>query len=190
MSMWFYCKLKYQKELENGSLQTVNEEYLVDALSFTEAEARIHLELSGTHREFDLINVTRMRLADLFHYDDAETWFKCKVVYISVDERNGKEKKVNNVMLVSANDVKQAYERIQEGLRTMIVPFDITDVNTTNILEIFPYVKDESIPDNLRPLSEVLAEKEELEEESSVPDGYSKVPSLSTKDYTVSVKVN
>jgi hypothetical protein len=168
MPSWFQCKIRYQKELENGSLKTINEAYLVDALSFTEAEARLHQELSSIIREFDLINVTRMRLADLFHYDDAETWFKCKVVYVSVDDRNGKEKKVNNVMLVSAANVKQAYERIEESLKTMIIPFDITDITTSNILEIFPYHVDDSknlnqaaIPANLRPLSEVLAEKAE-----------------------------
>lgn len=158
--MWFQCKLKYQKELENGSLKTITEIHLVDALSFTEAEARLHQELSGTHREFDVTNVGRLRLADVFYYDDADTWFKCKVVYVSLDERSGKEKKVNNIMLVTASDVKQAYERIQVGLKTMLVPFDITDVNRTNILEIFPYVKDEAPASPLRPLSEVLAEKE------------------------------
>lgn len=165
MPTWFQCKIRYQKELENGSLKTINEAYLVDALSFTEAEARLHQELSSIIREFELINVTRMRLADLFHYDDAETWFKCKVVYVSVDERSGKEKKVNNTMLVSAANVKQAYERIEESLKTMLIPFDITDINTSNILEIFPYLKEDvasgAVPANLRPLSDVLAEKAE-----------------------------
>jgi len=163
MPTWFQCKIRYQKEQENGSLKTINEVYLVDALSFTEAEARLHQEISGTIREFDLINVSRMRLADLFHYDDAETWYKCKVVYTTLDERSGKEKKVNNVMLVTAANVKQAFERIEESLKTMLVPFDITDINTSNILEIFPYLteeKEKAIPANLRPLSEVLAEKE------------------------------
>ncbi|MBC7923065.1 MAG: DUF4494 domain-containing protein [Ferruginibacter sp.] len=156
MPIWFQCKIRYQKELDNGSLKTINEAYLVDAMSFTEAEARLHQELSGTHREFDLVNVSRMRLADLFHYDDAETWFKCKVTYVTVDERNGQEKKVNNVMLVSAANAKQAYERIEESLKTMLVPFDITDINTSNILEIFPYAKDEvAVPANFRPVSEV-----------------------------------
>jgi hypothetical protein len=161
MAVWFQCKIRYQKELENGSLKTINEAYLVDAMSFTEAEARLHHELSSTIREFELVNVARMRLADLFHYDDAEQWYKCKIVYISVDDRSGKEKKINNIMLVSAASVKQAYERIEESLKTMIVPFDITDINTSNILEIFPYVSNDSlaIPANMRPLSEVLAEK-------------------------------
>jgi hypothetical protein len=139
MPTWFQCKIRYQKEQENGSLKTLNEAYLVDAMSFTEAEARIKEELEGTIREFDLVNVSRMRLADLFHYEDAETWYRCKVVYTTMDERSGKEKKVNNTMLVQAAHVKQAFERIEESLKTMLVPFDITDITTTSILEIFPY---------------------------------------------------
>jgi hypothetical protein len=161
MPTWFQCKIRYQKEQENGSLKTLNEVYLIDAMSFTEAEARLHHEISGNIREFELINVSRMRLADLFHYDDAETWYKCKVVYTTMDERSGKEKKVNNIMLVSAANVKQACERLEESLKTMLIPFDITDINTSNILEIFPYVTEEkAIPANLRPLSEVMAERE------------------------------
>ena len=39
MHNWFECKVTYEKMMENG-LQKVSEPYLVDALSFTEAEAR------------------------------------------------------------------------------------------------------------------------------------------------------
>lgn len=144
MPSWFQCKIRYQKELENGSLKTINEAYLVDALSFTEAEARLQQELSSIIRVYDLVGCTKMRLADLFYdFGEEATWFKCRVVYSSVDERSGKEKKVVNAMLVNANNVKQAYERIEESLKTMLVPFDITDVNTTGILEIFSYQKSE-----------------------------------------------
>jgi hypothetical protein len=136
MPTWFQCKIRYQKEQENGSLKTLNEAYLVDAMSFTEAEARIREELEGTIREFDLVNVSRMRLADLFHYEDAETWYRCKVVYTTMDERSGKEKKVNNTMLVTAANVKEAYGRIERGLQTTLVPFDITDITTTGIVDI------------------------------------------------------
>ena len=160
MPTWFQCKIRYQKEQENGSLKTLNETYLVDALSYTEAEARLSGELSGTLREYDLVSVVKMRLADLFHHEDAETWFKCKVVYFYVDERSGKEKKVSNIMLVTATDIGQAMDRINEGLKTMLVPYFITNVDQTNIIEIFPYEKAEAIPGNLGPLSEYIAEKE------------------------------
>jgi hypothetical protein len=143
MATWFSCKIKYQKQEENGKVIKISEQYLVDAMSFTEAEARLYFELGSTVPEFLLTSVSKMNLQDLFHYDDSETWFKCKVVYVSTDEKSGKEKKIANIMLVSAQNVKQAYERIEESLSTMLVPFEITDVNQTAILEIFPYIAED-----------------------------------------------
>lgn len=167
MASWFLCKIRYQQPSENGKLNTINESYLVDSVSFTDAEARIYQELSSIVPDFSLTGVRPMRLADVFHYDDAETWFKCKVNYVSIDEKAGKEKKVQQTMLVSAANAKQAYERIEESLRTMLVPFEITDVNLTSILEIFPYVVEEKIPSNLRPLADVQAERHAEEQNTS-----------------------
>lgn len=160
MAIWFLCKIRYQKQSENGKQTAVNESYLVDSVSFTDAETRIYQELSSIIKDFTLTGVRPMRLTDVFHYEDAETWYKCKVNYVSVDEKSGKEKKIQNTMLVSAWSVKQAYERIEESLKSMLVPFDISDINITNIMEIFPYVAEEKIPANFRPLAEVQAERD------------------------------
>ncbi len=161
MPAWFLCKIRYRKEAENGKQITINESYLVDSVSFTDAETRIYKELESIVKDFTLTSVSQMKVADVFHYEDAETWFKCKVQYISLDEKSGKEKKIQNLMLITAENVKQAYERIEESLKTMLVPFDITDINITNIIEIFPYYADEpKIPANFRPLSEVKEEAE------------------------------
>ncbi len=139
MPSWFMCKIRYRKEAENGKQISVNESYLVDSVSFTDAETRIYKELESIIKDFSLTSVGTMKVADVFHYEDSETWFKCKVQYISLDEKSGKEKKIQNSMLVTAENVKQAYERIEESLKTILVPFDITDINITNIVEIFPY---------------------------------------------------
>ena len=161
MAIWFLCKIRYRKQAENGKQLTINESYLIDSVSFTDAEARMYQELSSIIKDFTLVGVSPLRVTDVFHYEDAETWFKCKVNYISVDEKSGKEKKVQNTMLVSALNVKQAYERIEESLRSMLVPFEISDINITNILEIFPYVPEEKkVPANFRPLAEVQAERD------------------------------
>ena len=103
-----------------------------------------------------------MRLANLFAYEEGEKWFKCKVIYFSVDEKSGKEKKVVNYMLVNAGDINQALDRITESLRTMLIPYETTDINLTQILDVFPYTAEDEpeVPDNLRPLSEVLSERE------------------------------
>jgi hypothetical protein len=159
MASWYLGKIRYQKEDENGRLKTTNEAYLVDALSYTEAEARLYKQIVTGTSEFSVTAITRMRLADLLTFEGGEKWFKAKVVYYSVDEKSGKEKKVVNYMLVNAEDIAQALERLTESMRTMLIPYETTDINTTPILDVFPYEAeaDPEIPAHLKPLSEVRA---------------------------------
>ena len=162
MKTWFMCKVKYQKEEENGRMKNVTDTYVVDAMSFTEAEARIYEELGSIIRgDFMVSGISKSKLIDIFHYDDSDVWYKCKITY-SVAEESGKEKKITNYMLVSAQDVRQAYDRIHESLNNMLVTFSVPEVTETNIVEIFPYVSDEDkpqeIPANLKPLAEVTEE--------------------------------
>ena len=144
MKIWFQCKIKYQKEDENGRLKNVTEPYLVDAVSYTEAEARIYQELGSVIRgEFEVTSITKSKISDIFHYDDAETWYKCKVTYIAADDQSGKEKKVTNQMLVSAIDLRQACERLLESLQGLLITFDVVEIQQSPLIEIFPYVEDE-----------------------------------------------
>ncbi|WP_020531691.1 DUF4494 domain-containing protein [Flexithrix dorotheae] len=168
MRTWFLCKIKYEKEDDKGRLNKVTEAYLLDALTFTEAEARIYEQLGSVIRgEFMVTNIGKSKYVDIFQYDDIDTWFHCKVVYVTADEKTGKEKKVTNLMLVSAHNVKEAYERLQDNLKTMLVPYEITAINQSPIVEIFPYdgELEQEIPENLKPLSEVQEEQIESEEE-------------------------
>lgn len=163
MKIWFQCKIKYQKEEENGKLKNVTEAYMVDAVSYTEAEARIYQELGSIIRgEFEVTSITKSRIMDIFHYDDSDVWYHCKITYILADEKSGKEKKVTNQMLVSAANVKEAYDRIHESLSTMLITFEVPEIKQSPILEIFPYIpedeREQVIPENLRPLTEVEAE--------------------------------
>lgn len=159
MKIWFTCKIKYQKELENGKLANINEVYLIDAVSYTEAEARIYQELGSVIRgEFEVKGITQSRIVDIFHYDDNDVWYQCKVTYMVADENSGKEKKIVNMMLVTAANVKEAYDRIHESLSTMLVPFEVPEIKQSPIVEIFPYVAEEDrepiIPENLKPIGE------------------------------------
>ncbi|MBW3544450.1 MAG: DUF4494 domain-containing protein [Bacteroidetes bacterium] len=145
MKIWFQCKIKYQKEDENGKLKNVTEPYLVDAVSYTEAEARIYQELGSVIRgDFEVTSITKSKISDIFHYDDAETWYKCKVTYIAADDDSGKEKKVTNQMLVSAMDLRQACERLLESLQGLLVTFDVVEIQQSPLIEIFPYVEEET----------------------------------------------
>jgi len=161
MASWYLVKIRFQKEDEAGSLKTINEAHLFDAVSYSEAEANGYKRILTGSSDFSVTGITRMRLADLFIYEDGEKWFKCKVIYFSADEKSGKEKKVVNYMLVNADGIDQALQRITESLRTMLIPYETTDINLTPILDVFPYKsEEEEIPSNLRPLSEVMAERE------------------------------
>ncbi|MFT5750398.1 MAG: hypothetical protein ACI93S_001679 [Ancylomarina sp.] len=156
---WFECKVKYVKIDENGKEKKVTEPYLVDAVSFTEAEARIHTELEKMiHSDFMVTTISKSNISELFPNENGDRWFKAKTFFVTVDEESGKEKKSNNYMLVQANNVKDAYEFLTEGLSDMIVPFEIPSVTESPIMDVFPFFKDnvnEEIPANLRPMSEV-----------------------------------
>lgn len=174
MPSWYLAKIRFQKEDEAGKLQTIDEAYLFDAVSFTEAEAKSYKQIVTDASDFNVHSITRMRLADLFTFEDGEQWFKAKVIYFSVDEKSGKEKKIINHMLVNAEGIQQAMDRINESMRNFLIPYEITDVNMTPILDVFPHVVDEDlepeIPANMRPLSEVMAERQaELETSDHQP---------------------
>lgn len=142
MNNWHTVKVKFTKEYPDGTLRQVTEPYLVSALSFTEAEARIYEEVGEFVKgEFLVKGINQTDLADIFHYDDAEDWYKCKTSYITEDADSGKEKRVNNDFLVSAHNVKEAYERIEESLKDLMVSYEIPKIELTPIVEIFPYKK-------------------------------------------------
>lgn len=167
MASWYLGKIRYQKEDEAGSLKTINETYLVDAVSYTESEARLYKQIVTGASDFSVTAITRMRLADLFAYEEGEQWFKAKVIYFSVDEKSGKEKKIVNYMLVNADGIQQALDRINESMRNFLIPYETTDINLTPILDVFPYTAEEDeqqeVPANMRPLAEVMAERAQAE---------------------------
>jgi len=140
MNNWFTVKVKYTKQLDNGSLKRVSEPYLLAAMTFTDAEARINEELGQIIRgEFNVVGINRTEVHDIFAYDDADVWHKCKVRYETMDADSEKSRKVNQNFLVTAGSVKQAYERIKESLSTLMVDFEIPSVVVSPIVEVFPY---------------------------------------------------
>lgn len=140
MNSWYTIKVKFTKEFTDGTLKRLTEPYLVNSLSFTDAESRIYQEVGEHVRgEFLVTSIAKTDFADIFNYDDVDTWYKAKVSYVSEDADTGKEKKINNNYLVSAKTVKEAYERIEESLKGLMVTFEIPTISLTQIVEIFPY---------------------------------------------------
>jgi hypothetical protein len=140
MRTWFQVKVKYAKETEEGLLKSISESYLVDAISFTEAEAIIYSRLGEQIRgDFQVTHISKSNIVDVFYYEWDLTWFKAKIQYIVADSDSGKQKKVTQYMLVSASSVPQAHERIQESLSNMLVSFQVPDVVEAKIEAVFPH---------------------------------------------------
>nr|UWI12329.1 MAG: protein of unknown function DUF4494 [Bacteriophage sp.] len=124
MHTWFECKIRYEKTMDNGMNKKVTEPYLVDALSFTEAEARIIEEMTPfISGEFTVSDIKRANYSELFpcEEDSADRWFKCKLYFITSDEKSGAEKKTATNVLVQAADLRDAVNKLDEGMKgTMI----------------------------------------------------------------------
>lgn len=161
MRTWFICKAKYQKENEQGQIKNVTEPYLVDAFSYTEAESRIYEVLENMiSGDFLIAQITKSNISDVFYFEGFDLWFKGKIIYHVTDGDSGKEKKVTNYMFVSAENVKDAYDKLEESLQNMMVSYNITSISESPVLEVFPYnSSDENttdeVPANLKPLSEI-----------------------------------
>ncbi len=158
MAIWHQGKIRYLKVDENDRTVKITEIYLVDAVSYTEAEARIYENVAANVPDFQLFGLSRMKLAEVFFVENgADTWFKVKVCFVSFDEKTKKDKKTPSMMLINAETPFEAYNLIAERLGT-VDDYQITDINITNILEVLPYEKPEEKvlkSGNFRPLAEV-----------------------------------
>mgnify|MGYP004519562399 FL=1 len=142
---WFECKVKYEKTMENGLVKKVNEPYLVDALNFTEAERRIIEEITPFMTgEFEVSDIKRARYAELFEApgdDSADRFFRAKLVFITLDEKSGKEKKTSQNVLVQASDLRDSIKRLDEGMKGSMMDYTIASVTETMIMDVFHYVQ-------------------------------------------------
>jgi hypothetical protein len=130
--------------LENGMQKKVTEPYLVDALSFTEAEARIIEEIRPyITGEFTITDIKRAKLTELFFNDNGDRFFKAKVMFISLDEKSGTEKKTAVQMLAQASDIKEALKVVDKGMEGTLADYTIAALTETTIMDVFPYSEDE-----------------------------------------------
>jgi hypothetical protein len=140
MSEYFQAKVSSLQQQSNGLIAKVVETYLIDAMSFTEAEARAIKESEGS-REVTAVAIARSPIKEVVMYGDTDQFFKVKVQYSLMDEATEKEKKVTTYFLVNANDAKEAYERTEEHLKEMLVPFTIPKIEESPIIEVYQYEK-------------------------------------------------
>ena len=144
MHTWFECKIKYEKTAEEGKIVKVSEGYLIDALSFTEAEARIIEEMKPfISGEFQVANIKRARIGEMFFNENGDKWYRSKVNFITLDEEKGVEKRTGVTMMVQASDIKEALEGITEGMKGSMADYEIANIAETLINDVFKYGKED-----------------------------------------------
>ena len=140
MNNWFECKVSYEKALEGGMPKRVTEPYLVDALSFTEAEARI-IEIVRPYisGDFTVTGIKRARLSELFFNPAGDRYYRVKVYFVTLDEKSGTEKKTAVQMLAQASTIKEAIEVVEEGMKGTMADYLIASVTETPLMDVIPF---------------------------------------------------
>lgn len=152
--IWYECKIKYRKTLDSGEQKQVTETYLLDAVSYTEAESRISEEMKAyTSEEFMITNIKVANLAEVHPFENSDRWFKSKVSLIAYDDKTGKEKKSNMYILVQANDVKEAFDNTNQAMQNTMGEFSIPAITESTILDVFPYFSEEESLENIEGMS-------------------------------------
>lgn len=154
MENWFECKVKYEQLDEYGKETPVSESYMIDALTFTEAESRLIKLVAGViPSEFIVTGISKAKLSEVVPAESADYWYKCKVVFKDIDEKSGKEKSSANQILVAADDFKSALQNLEKSLEGTLVPWEIQQMALTKVADVFPYNSEEKELEGRTPLS-------------------------------------
>lgn len=140
MHTFFEVRVRYEKVMETGTNKQVTEPYLIDALSFTEAEARIIEEMKPfIPGEFKVKAVKQANYSELFFSNDmnADIWYKAKLAFVTLDEKSGAEKKTYTNILIQALDLRNAIKRLDEGMKGTMADYKIVSISETKIMDVY-----------------------------------------------------
>ena len=171
---WFECKIRYEKVMENGLQKKVTEQYVVDALSFSEAEKRIIEEMSAyISGEFEVTDVKKAAYKEVFFSDaDLEDrYYKAKLQFITIDEKTMKEKRSNVTYLVQADTLDGAVKNINEVMDGTMIDYEKSNIAETKIMDVFEYAQDKA-SDLMARMAEELKDRSKTVEE--IADKYVK----------------
>lgn len=140
MTQWIEVKVRYERLTENGATATVTEQFLVDALSCTEAEARIVEEVSPfVNEEFNVLSVNKTKISEVFRSTDAaaDKFYKVKVNFITLDEKTGAEKRSGTYILVQASEFTDAFTGFVKGMQGSMADYEIESIAETKIVDAY-----------------------------------------------------
>ena len=141
-TIWFEAKIRYEKMMEDGILRKVTETYVIDALSFGEAEKRILEEMASyVSGEIDVCGLKIAPYKEIFFADSNmdDKWYVAKLAFITIDEKTDKEKKTRACYLVNAGNINAAIKNIEEVMAGTMIDYDTLNVSETQILDVFEY---------------------------------------------------
>lgn len=143
--MEFYeCKVRYQREIGEGKLQKQQDVYLIEAVSFGDAEARVLAEVKPfvfMGQEVEMKAIRRVNYNEVLPNPQGHFWYKAKVLLTAVDENEGKEKKILTNILVQEIDLESAYKAVNKLMKTSITDYEITNIQVTGIVDVINLVK-------------------------------------------------
>ena len=140
MKTWYECRVKALKIDNNGYERKVTDTYLLDAVSYTDAEARIIEEMQQRVKgEFKVLSIKQSNITEIIDNANGKWWWKAKISIITIDEEQGREKKVNQYILVSADQFEGVAAELNKGMEYMLVPYKIEMVSISQIADVFPH---------------------------------------------------
>ena len=164
---WFECKVKFQGAGESGNIEVITEVCLIDAISYTEAEARLSEEMEsiaggGT---FQIDTIKKTKITEIFAYDAGEWWYKIVINMTILDEEEGRSKNEKIQYMIMADDIQQALTRINASLESTMVPYTIISLSVSGVIDVFEYKK------SLKELAEEVLELTDMKYAVEVKDG-------------------
>ncbi len=139
MAQWIEVKVRQEKMTETGKTVKVKEPYLVDALSCTEAEARVVEEITPYTSEFNVLNVSKTKISEIFWNESGDRFYKVKVNFITLDEKTAAEKRTASYILVQASTFDEALKSFHEGMKGTMADYEIETISETKIVEVYRY---------------------------------------------------
>lgn len=143
MNTWFECKVSYEKISDTGVPQKTSEGYLIDAVTYTDAEARLIEEVTPftSTGEFSISTIKRVKIAELFlsNAESDDRYYRCKVNLITLDEKSGSERKSSVTMIVQSSSLPEAVSKLQKEMDSTLITYEIATVTETNIMDVLQH---------------------------------------------------
>lgn len=139
---WFETKIRYEKTMEDGLQKKITEQYVVDALSFTEAENAIIEEVSAyISGDFTVMDIKKATYKEIFFSENPrdDRWYKVKLQFIIIDEKSGKEKLSAVNYVVQSNTLQNAVKNVEEVMNKGMQDWKFASIAETNIMDVFEH---------------------------------------------------